>query len=270
MHFELRRLRLGDAVLFRHHDFDETPGPGMGREAPGDERDRRTRYLGVAPAEARAAAEATVASIAIDPRLRELGHLATWYARSTRATSGRRLAFRPEEREARDAQARRQTNLQVLESLTDLVDDRGACRGPAARRSRSRDAAGRPIDEAVDLFLRSYVSSLPADDGCCSSATGRRRRAYGRGRRKRGDSLLVIFLEGRPDDPLFLQLKEAEPSVLALRWQVAFRARRKARRRRTALDPGRTGHFPGLGELGRRSVLRASAPRHVGRHRHRA
>ena len=179
-----------------------------------------TRYLGLAPAEARAAAQATVASYR--DRIRgyaELGHLATWYARidesdvlAAVSSSVRKNAKRV------TRQARRQTNLQVLENLTDLVDDRRRIvEDPPFVAHETETAAGHPIDEAVDLFLRSYVSSLPAERRVLFEryqVVDVARMAVGVG--SVGTRCWIIFLEGNgPDDPLFLQLKEAEPSVLA-------------------------------------------------------
>ena len=210
------------SLVFGINDFDETlPGPwewDVKRLATSVI--VATRYLGVDPAEARAAAQATVASYR--DRIRgyaELGHLATWYARidesdvlAAVSSSVRKNAKRV------TRQARRQTNLQVLENLTDLVDDRRRIvEDPPLVVHETETAAGHPIDEAVDLFLRSYVSSLPAERRVLFEryqVVDVARMAVGVG--SVGTRCWIIFLEGNgPDDPLFLQLKEAEPSVLA-------------------------------------------------------
>ena len=210
------------SLVFGINDFDETsPGPwewDVKRLATSVI--VATRYLGVAPAEARAAAQATVASYR--DRIRgyaELGHLATWYARidesdvlAAVSSSVRKNAKRV------TRHARRQTNLQVLENLTDLVDDRRRIvEDPPFVAHETETAAGHPIDEAVDLFLRSYVSSLPAERRVLFEryqVVDVARMAVGVG--SVGTRCWIIFLEGNgPDDPLFLQLKEAEPSVLA-------------------------------------------------------
>jgi uncharacterized protein (DUF2252 family) len=209
------------SLVFGINDFDETlPGPwewDVKRLATSVI--VSTRFLGVDSAEARAAAETTVASYR--DRIRgyaELGHLATWYARIEE--SDVLAAVSPAVRKNAKSvmrQARRQTNLQVLGKLTDLIDDRRRIiEEPPLVVHEAKTAAGRPIEEAVDLFLRSYAPSLPPERRVLLEryqVVDVARKAGGVG--SMGTRCWIIFLEGNgPDDPLFLQLKEAEPSVL--------------------------------------------------------
>ena len=66
---------------------------------------------------------------------------------------------------------------------------------PARHRGLPKDTSGRP---------RAAARSLPAD----------RFRVKGRRRRQRRHSVRVVLLMAEDDDPLFLQVKEARPSVL--------------------------------------------------------
>ena len=208
-------------LVFGINDFDETmPGPwewDVKRLATSVV--VATRFLGVDAAEARAAAQATVASYR--DRIRgyaELGHLATWYARideSDVLAAVSPAARKGAERMMRDA--RQATNLQVLGKLTDLIDEgRRLVEQPPLVVREEKTAAGRPIDEAVELFLRSYAQSLPPERrGLLAryQVVDVARKVVGVG--SVGTRCWIIFLEGNgPDDPLFLQLKEAEPSVL--------------------------------------------------------
>ena len=115
------------------------------------------------------------------------------------------------------SKARQRTHMQVLGKLTDLVDDKYRLRENApfiVRETHTQD--GRPIEEALGLFLESYFLSL-ADDRKDLLKHYRivdvARKVVGVG--SVGTRCWVIFLTGNhSDDPLFLQIKEAQPSVL--------------------------------------------------------
>ncbi|HXR80096.1 MAG TPA: DUF2252 family protein, partial [Saprospiraceae bacterium] len=113
--------------------------------------------------------------------------------------------------------ARKGTQLQVLSKLTDLVDKKYRLRDDApfiVHETYAQD--GTPINEALGMFLESYFQSL-ADDRKQLIKHYRivdvARKVVGVG--SVGTRCWIIFLTGSDnDDPLFLQLKEAQPSVL--------------------------------------------------------
>lgn len=113
--------------------------------------------------------------------------------------------------------ARKGTHLQVLAKLTDLVDEKYRLKDDApfiVHETHTKN--GRPINEALSMFLESYFESL-ADDRKNLLKHYRivdvARKVVGVG--SVGTRCWIIFLTGsEKDDPLFLQLKEAQPSVL--------------------------------------------------------
>ena len=115
------------------------------------------------------------------------------------------------------SKAKERTHLQVLNKLTDLVDDKFRLKVNAPFIVReTHTQKGRPIDEALGLFLDSYFLSL-ADDRKSLLKNYRivdaARKVVGVG--SVGTRCWIIFLTGHnSNDPLFLQLKEAQPSVL--------------------------------------------------------
>src|SRR6186713_961539 len=115
------------------------------------------------------------------------------------------------------SKARERTHMQVLGKLTDMVDDKFRLKVNApfiVRETHTQN--GMPIDEALGLFLESYFLSL-ADDRKTLLQHYRivdvARKIVGVG--SVGTRCWIIFLTGNnSDDPLFLQVKEAQPSVL--------------------------------------------------------
>jgi uncharacterized protein (DUF2252 family) len=113
--------------------------------------------------------------------------------------------------------ARERTHFQVLDKLTNIVDDKYRLRENApfiVRETHSQ--AGRPIEEALGMVLESYMESL-ADDRKALLKKYRivdvARKVVGVG--SVGTRCWILFLTGNSsDDPLFLQVKEAQPSVL--------------------------------------------------------
>jgi uncharacterized protein (DUF2252 family) len=113
--------------------------------------------------------------------------------------------------------ARQRTHMQVLGKLTDLVDDKYRLRENApfiVRVKHTKD--GMPIEEALGLILESYFHSM-ADERKIMLKRYRIvdvvRKVVGVG--SVGTRCWVIFLTGNHSgDPLFLQVKEAQPSVL--------------------------------------------------------
>ncbi len=113
--------------------------------------------------------------------------------------------------------ARARNHMQVLSKLTDLVDNRYRLRENAPYLVRaSKTENGRPIAEAIGLFLESYTASLNEDRKTLLSRyriADVARKVVGVG--SVGTRCWVILLTGNhQDDPLFLQLKEANASVL--------------------------------------------------------
>ena len=113
--------------------------------------------------------------------------------------------------------ARQRSHMQVLSKLTDLIDEKYRLREDAPFIVReTHTLKGRTIEEALGLLLDSYFLSL-ADDRKKLLQEYRivdvARKVVGVG--SVGTRCWVIFLLGNhTDDPLFLQVKEAQPSVL--------------------------------------------------------
>ncbi|SEA37810.1 DUF2252 domain-containing protein [Variovorax sp. YR216] len=114
--------------------------------------------------------------------------------------------------------ARRRTHLQVLDKLTDLVDERHRIveQHPFIVRS-THTSMGRPVQEALGHALAAYLESLAPDRRLLLSryrVIDVAQKVVGVG--SVGTRCWVVLLQGRDeDDPLFLQMKEAQPSVLA-------------------------------------------------------
>jgi uncharacterized protein (DUF2252 family) len=113
--------------------------------------------------------------------------------------------------------ARQRSHMQVLSKLTDIIDEKYRMRENAPFIVReTHTQSGRSIEEALGLWLESYFLSL-ADDRKKLLRNYRiidvTRKVVGVG--SVGTRCWVIFLLGNhSDDPLFLQVKEAQPSVL--------------------------------------------------------
>jgi len=113
--------------------------------------------------------------------------------------------------------ARERTHMQVLGKLTDLVDNKYRFREDAPFIVReTHTKAGRTIEEALQLLLDSYFNSLADDRKSLLQhyhITDIVRKVVGVG--SVGTRCWVLFLTGnKANDPLFLQVKEAQSSVL--------------------------------------------------------
>jgi uncharacterized protein (DUF2252 family) len=113
--------------------------------------------------------------------------------------------------------ARSRTPLQVLEKLTDLVDNQHRIRINAPFIVRETETVtGRKINDAVALFMEVYIKSLTDD----RKELIKRyrivdvvRKVVGVG--SVGTRCWLLYLQGNHNaDPLFLQIKEARRSVL--------------------------------------------------------
>ena len=113
--------------------------------------------------------------------------------------------------------ARKGTHMQVLGKLTDIVDEKYRLKDDApfiVHETHTQN--GRTINEALSMFLESYFESLGDDRKELLKhyrIVDVARKVVGVG--SVGTRCWIIFLQGSDhDDPLFLQLKEAQPSVL--------------------------------------------------------
>ena len=149
----------------------------------------------------------------------EMGYLATWYSvireEDVLASIPPKLVPRWEKGVAR---ARKGTHLQVLEKMTDLVDNKQRIVENApfvVRETKTED--GTPIREAVGLFLEQYLASLSSDRRQLISryqVLDVARKVVGVG--SVGTRCWIGFMRGVDEgDPLFIQVKEAQESVLA-------------------------------------------------------
>jgi len=113
--------------------------------------------------------------------------------------------------------ARKRTHMQVLTKLTDIVDEKNLLRvnSPFIVRE-TLTYSGKPIEEALGLVLESYFDSLSDERKQLLnhySIVDVVRKVVGVG--SVGTRCWVIFLKGNHSgDPLFLQVKEAQPSIL--------------------------------------------------------
>jgi len=209
-------------LIFAINDFDETlPGPwewDVKRLAASAV--VCMRFVGGDAEEAEAAARAVVKSYR--ERMREyaeMGHLELWYSRIDEGNILPTLSPKARRRaEKVIAKAKTRTHLQVLDKLTEMVDDQHRIHESKPLIVREQKVvSGRPMAEALALFIRNYLESI-SDDRQPLLARYKIldvvRKAVGVG--SVGTRCWVIFLAGNHDeDPLFLQVKEAEASVLA-------------------------------------------------------
>jgi len=208
-------------LIFGINDFDETfPGPW--------EWDLKRlvasivacgRILGVDKAILEESIHAAVSSYR--KRIRQyssMGYLELWYSSMSEKDILKTLPPRQQKAfEKMTAKARERTHIQVLGKLTDIVDDAHRLRVDAPFIVReTHSEAGLPIEEALGHVLSSYMASL-ADDRKTLLRQYRIadvvRKVVGVG--SVGTRCWVVFLTGNhTGDPLFLQIKEAQPSVL--------------------------------------------------------
>lgn len=148
----------------------------------------------------------------------QMGNMELWYATITEKDILKTIT--PAQQQGLKkitSKARTRTHMQVLDKLTDIVDDKYRFKDDAPFIvHETHTQAGRPIEEALALFLESYFLTL-GDDRIKLLRHYRIadvvRKVVGVG--SVGTRCWVIFLTGNnSDDPLFLQVKEAQPSVL--------------------------------------------------------
>ncbi len=209
-------------LVFAINDFDEVhPGPwewDVKRLAASAA--VAVRFLGGDKANAQDAARACVRSYRKHIRqYAEMGYLEVWYDHID--DNAVLDALSPKVRRAAEkslAKARNKGHIRSLDKLTEQVNgEPRIVEDIPLIVHESHTDTGVPIRAALDLMLKAYIETLPVD----------RRRLLARYRivdaaRKVvgvgsvGTGCWVILLEGvDDDDPLFLQVKEARPSVLA-------------------------------------------------------
>jgi uncharacterized protein (DUF2252 family) len=208
-------------LIFGINDFDETyPAPwewDLQRLAASAV--VAGRFLGGDRALCEAAARSAVRSYRQYLRqYAQMGYLELWYARIADTDL---LKVLPAEWQKRAKiildKARQRTHLQVLDKMTDLIDDRQLIVEDRPLIVREQmTSTGRPIAEALELFLQDYLPSMNAERRFLLSRyriLDVARKVVGVG--SVGTRCWVIYLQGRDvGDPLFLQVKEAQPSVL--------------------------------------------------------
>ena len=177
-------------------------------------------YLGADAARQRDAARMVAAGYRT--KLREygkLGFMQVWYDRIDQASVLHAFSADAHKRvEATFAKARGRDRLQVLGKMTDLVDDQHRIRELhpfVIRETHTED--GEPVYDVLGELLEAYLASLPEDRRILLQRyriLDVVRKVVGVG--SVGTRCWVILLSGADDDdPLFLQVKEAQPSVLA-------------------------------------------------------
>jgi uncharacterized protein (DUF2252 family) len=181
------------------------------------------RELGLTPAARRGAVEAAACSYR--EAMREFAgmrNLELWYARldvghilshvGERVSRKERSAF-----ERRVAGARAKDHLRALNKLTELVDGQPRIVGNPPRIVPIEELfPGEDVEEQVRPLIRAYRRSLPLERRHLLESyryTHMARRVGGVG--SVGTRAWIVLLVGRDgDDPLFLQVKQAGPSVL--------------------------------------------------------
>ncbi len=115
------------------------------------------------------------------------------------------------------AKARDRDHLQVLDQMTDLVDDRHHIVEDPPLVVRAETLKESTMAASLELLLQDYFASLGGDRRFLLSryrVIDVARRVVGVG--SVGTRCWVIYLEGKDaSDPLFLQVKEAQSSVVA-------------------------------------------------------
>ena len=209
-------------LVFAINDFDETfPGPwewDLKRLAASAV--VAVRFMGGDKAGASEAARGIVRSYRERMRsFAEMSYLGVWYSRIDEQAILDGLAPKQLRRAERFlSRARDKGHVQALEKMTERVDGehRIVEEVPLIVRETHTDA-GTPSNVALDRMLQSYINSK-SDDRRRLLARYRivdsARKVVGVG--SVGTGCWVVLLQGvDEDDPLFLQVKEAQASVLA-------------------------------------------------------
>ena len=208
-------------VIFGMNDFDETaPGPwewDVKRMAASAT--VAARYLGLSDAVARDAAVMAVRSYR--ERMDEFSHmtnLEVWYNELNLETVGPVLSPSVRRRATKLVEkARKRTHMQVLEKMTERVDGRLRIIEQPPLVIRPQGAIDeRGVEDVLTDWLNGYRASLTSDRLELLDRfriVDAVRKVVGVG--SVGTSCYVVHLRGDTErDPLFLQVKEAQASVL--------------------------------------------------------
>jgi len=177
-------------------------------------------FLGGNKAQAEEAARARVCSYRKHiRRYAEMGHLKVWYDRIDESVILDSL--RPKARRIAKkvmARARARGHIATLDKLTERVNGRSRFVEDVPLIVReTHTERGTPVKVALDRFLRVYIDSLSYDRRVLLARyriIDVARKVVGVG--SVGTECWMLMLQGvNEDDPLFLQIKEASPSVLA-------------------------------------------------------
>jgi uncharacterized protein (DUF2252 family) len=210
------------SLVFSINDFDEVhPGPwewDLKRLAASAT--VAISFMGGDKAQSEEAAQEIVRSYRKHiRRYAEMGHLQVWYDLIDEEAVLDALSPRLRRNAKRTlAKARRKNHVQTLDKLTERVngEHRIIEDVPLIVRERLSDA-GLPVDVTLDRMLHAYLDSLGSGRKILLSRyriVDVARKVVGVG--SVGTSCWVILLQGvDSDDPLFLQVKQAQPSVLA-------------------------------------------------------
>lgn len=192
--WDLKRLAASAAVAVRFMDGDKAEAEEAARTIVRSYRKRMRRYA-------------------------EMGYMQIWYERiDERAVLD---SISPRARGNAEKllnKAKEKSHVQVLEKLTEYVDGEHRIIEdvPLIVRETQSDG-GLPIMVALDRMLHAYLDTLGAGRKMLLSRyriVDAARKVVGVG--SVGTSCWVILLQGVDrDDPLFLQVKQAQPSVLA-------------------------------------------------------
>lgn len=209
-------------LIFAINDFDEVhPGPwewDLKRLAASAA--VAVRFMGGDKVRAEGAAQAIVRSYRRQMRrYAGMGYLEIWYDRldekavlDTLSPAMRRRAMKLMDK------ARAKGHVAVLEKLTEQIDGEHRIIEDVPLIVReTHTEMGTPANVALDGMLRSYVDSMPLDRRLLLSRyriVDSARKVVGVG--SVGTGCWVILLQGiDTEDPLFLQVKQAQASVLA-------------------------------------------------------
>jgi uncharacterized protein (DUF2252 family) len=209
-------------LVFDINDFDETlPGPfewDLKRLAASFVVAARSNQFNAA--QSRATALATVAAYRETMRrFAALGYLETWYSHITVEDIMGTLASPKQLKNVKSwiLKARGNTSLRALQKLTTVVDgQRRLVDAPPLIERVPPEAVGNDIGSRLRNAFDEYLKSLDDDHEHLLrqyTPVDVARKVVGVG--SVGTRCYVVLLEGRDiDDPLFLQIKEAEASVL--------------------------------------------------------
>lgn len=191
--WDLKRLAASAAVAVRFMDGDKEEAEDAARAVVRSYRKRMRRYA-------------------------EMGYLEIWYDRIDERAVLEMLSPRARRNAEKVMdKARAKGHVAVLEKLTEEVNGQHRIieEVPLIVRETHTEQ-GAPIDEALDLMLRSYIESLPIDRRVLLSRyriVDSARKVVGVG--SVGTGCWIVLLQGiDEDDPLFLQVKQAQTSVL--------------------------------------------------------